>query len=63
MMLESHWARCPYCWEEIELDIDLSAGSQVYVEDCQVCCQPIVVHLRVDEDGETFEVDLVAENE
>jgi hypothetical protein len=26
--LESRAVQCPYCWEEIELDLDLSAGSQ-----------------------------------
>ena len=62
--LESHTVQCPYCWEEIELDIDLSAGSQTYTEDCQVCCQPILVRLTVDEeDGENFEVSVEAENE
>jgi len=28
--LESRAVQCPYCWEEIELDLDLSAGSQTY---------------------------------
>ena len=32
---------CPYCWESFETQVDLSAGSFTYVEDCQVCCQPI----------------------
>lgn len=30
--------------------IDLSAGSQSYVEDCQICCQPMQVSF--DTDGE-----------
>lgn len=62
--LQSQPVQCPYCWEEIELDIDASGGSQTYVEDCQVCCQPILVRLTVDEDdGESFEVTVEAENE
>ena len=62
--LESRTVQCPYCWEEIELDSDLSAGSQTYTEDCQVCGQPILVRLTVDEeDGENFEVSVEAENE
>ncbi len=31
--------------------LDLSAGSQNYVEDCQVCCQPIQLSVQVYEDG------------
>lgn len=41
---------CPYCGEAIELTVDPSAGSAAYVEDCQVCCQPMQV--RIDVDGE-----------
>jgi predicted RNA-binding Zn-ribbon protein involved in translation (DUF1610 family) len=38
---------CPYCGEEILVRADLSAGSQAYVEDCQVCCQPMTVSVSV----------------
>lgn len=50
---------CPYCGESIPLQVDVSAGSQSYVEDCQVCCQPFQVTVRV-EDGELQEVALAA---
>lgn len=62
-MLEEAEVTCPYCWETIVLEVDLSAGSQTYTEDCSVCCQPIVVRLQVDEDGETFAVDALSEND
>jgi hypothetical protein len=42
---------CPYCNEPILVRLDLSAGSQSYVEDCQVCCQPIQIGVAVAEDG------------
>jgi len=42
---------CPYCGEVINVRLDLSAGSQSYVEDCQVCCQPIQMAVSVGEDG------------
>lgn len=33
--------QCPYCGEEIEITLDPgSGGSQEYVEDCEVCCNP-----------------------
>jgi hypothetical protein len=40
---------CPYCWESYETQVDLSAGSFTYVEDCQVCCQPIELGVEVAE--------------
>ena len=49
---------CPYCGEVFETSADPSAGMCSYVEDCQVCCQPIDMELRVDEAG-TFQ-ELVA---
>jgi len=42
---------CPYCGEAFETQADASSGSCTYVEDCQVCCQPIEMELHVDEDG------------
>jgi hypothetical protein len=44
--------QCPYCGEAFETAVDLSAGSFQYVEDCQVCCQPIELAGEVDEDGQ-----------
>jgi transcription elongation factor Elf1 len=38
-----HFFQCPYCWEEISLLLDPSIALQSYVEDCEVCCNPIEV--------------------
>lgn len=43
---------CPYCGERIALLIDVSAGNQEYIEDCQVCCRPISLSVTVGEQGE-----------
>jgi hypothetical protein len=40
--------QCPYCGEHFQTLADYSAGAAVYVEDCQICCQPIEVSLTVD---------------
>lgn len=61
-MLEETPVTCPYCWEQILLELDLSAGSADYTEDCQVCCQPILVHLRVEGEEGVYEVTVEAEN-
>ncbi|HKE96901.1 MAG TPA: CPXCG motif-containing cysteine-rich protein [Povalibacter sp.] len=34
---------CPHCGETILLFLDLSVESQSYIEDCSVCCQPMMV--------------------
>ena len=43
---------CPWCGEVLEVAVDLSAGrAQKYVEDCQVCCRPVVLIVRFDFEG------------
>ncbi len=46
---------CPFCGEAITIVVDPSAGSQSYVEDCQVCCQAMQVHVEA-ADGELLSV-------
>ncbi|PNQ73860.1 CPXCG motif-containing cysteine-rich protein [Hanstruepera neustonica] len=36
-----HFYTCPYCWETVSLMLDSSIPSQQYIEDCEVCCNPI----------------------
>ena len=38
---ESAEITCPHCWESLTIMLDLSLPAQDYIEDCQVCCQPI----------------------
>jgi hypothetical protein len=52
---------CPYCWERIEIALDLSVDTQQQVEDCSVCCRPIVVRYSA-ADGELSSLDVAAEN-
>ena len=51
-LLDGYLIGCPYCGEEIELLIDASAGEQDYIEDCQVCCKPINVSIKLDSEGD-----------
>jgi len=41
-MLE-HEFQCPYCWENISMILDTSVVKQTYIEDCEVCCNPIEI--------------------
>jgi len=36
-----HAFSCPYCWQPISVLLDPSVPEQSYIEDCEVCCNPI----------------------
>jgi hypothetical protein len=42
---------CPYCGEVIGLLVDPSVPRQNYIEDCEVCCQPMAIRAVVHDDG------------
>lgn len=43
---------CPWCGEPNAVALDPGSGpAQEYVEDCQVCCRPWVVHVTYDDNG------------
>jgi transcription elongation factor Elf1 len=46
-----HTFECPYCGAQISMLLDLSAEVQQYIEDCEVCCNPIEVVIRVRDDA------------
>jgi len=45
-----HFFTCPYCWERISMLLDPDMSGEVYVEDCQVCCNPIEIVFEMRED-------------
>ncbi|NVK41924.1 MAG: CPXCG motif-containing cysteine-rich protein [Oceanospirillaceae bacterium] len=49
--LEEVFLQCPYCGEPISVLVDCSEAQQQYVEDCQVCCNPILLSVDVDDSG------------
>ena len=42
---------CPYCGEGIDVLIDHQEAGHQYIEDCQVCCKPIIFDVAVDSVG------------
>jgi hypothetical protein len=50
-ILDEQLISCPYCGETITVLIDTSLDEQNYIEDCQVCCRPIVLDVSVANDG------------
>lgn len=49
--MEEHEDYCPCCGEPITLLIDPSVDQQEYVEDCEVCCRPMIVTVTVSPAG------------
>ncbi|MBY6196657.1 CPXCG motif-containing cysteine-rich protein [Vibrio hangzhouensis] len=41
---------CPYCGEAFETSIDCSVEHQEYIEDCHVCCRPILFEVTLESD-------------
>ena len=42
-----HYFDCPHCWENQLKMIDSSVEIQKFIEDCEVCCNPIEFDLVV----------------
>lgn len=61
--MEEYDIDCPYCGESINILIDCSVPDQQYVEDCQVCCSPILISVSLDADSNIETVSVRAENE
>ena len=53
---------CPYCGETLHVLLDQQEAGHEYVEDCQVCCKPIIFAVWLDSLGE-LSVSVRDENE
>ena len=58
--MNEYFFQCPHCWEEVSILVDVSVSSQSYIEDCEVCCNPIQFYVSVEE-GEvsSFQADSI----
>lgn len=45
--MKEYFFSCPYCLEGISMLIDTSVHHQEYIEDCEVCCNPITVIVEI----------------
>jgi len=62
-MLDEVTIDCPYCGERFVTLIDTSVDQQQYVEDCQVCCSPILFELSLDTISGEFTISVRREND
>ena len=49
-----HYFQCPYCWEDISMLLDSSLVNEEYIEDCEVCCNPIQIQFSTSQQEITF---------
>jgi hypothetical protein len=62
LLIQRETVTCPCCWQAIEITLDLSAGDQTYIEDCSVCCRPLVISFQTDGDA-LAAIEVTAESE
>ena len=60
-MIEQYFD-CPHCWQNQIKLIDPSINSQVFIEDCEVCCNPLEFKISVSHNViESFTVDIIGQ--
>ncbi len=42
-----HYFDCPHCWENLLKMIDPSVSNQSFIEDCEVCCNPLEFTIEI----------------
>ena len=47
---------CPCCGESVSVLVDISLGAQEYIEDCEVCCRPMIITVQLSEEEEDLVV-------
>ncbi len=52
--MEEYFFNCPHCFTEVSVMVDPSIPVQQYIEDCERCCNPLEITVRIEE-GEVAE--------
>ena len=45
-LIQEAFVDCPWCGESFPTQIDTSQGDHEHIEDCTVCCSPILVSVE-----------------
>jgi Cysteine-rich CPXCG len=53
-LLSEELVQCPFCWESFTILVDRSVEHQEYVEDCFICCRPILFDVACDGENITI---------
>ena len=52
-----HFFQCPYCWEKVSILLDPSVNETSYIEDCEVCCNPLEINVQFT-NAELMDIDI-----
>lgn len=59
---EEVFFQCPYCWQKISMLLESYYPNQEYIEDCEVCCRPILISYQKNAD-EDISIDVKSLND
>ena len=62
-MLPTATYACPHCGETVETLLDPDTAGDSLIEDCPVCCRPIVLTVAIDDQGGVRLAEVRPENE
>ena len=62
-LVEEVLITCPYCGSPMIVEADCTGGDQRFFEDCQTCCAPVAIHMRVGDDGALLDLVAMREDE
>tara|TARA_Y100000768_G_C23457710_1_gene442259 strand:- start:5 stop:187 length:183 start_codon:yes stop_codon:yes gene_type:complete len=55
-MLEYSFS-CPHCWQDQLKMVDPSIENQIFIEDCEICCNPLEFNIVINQNTvESFKV-------
>ncbi len=60
-MNESLSIECPHCGETFPLALDAGEGSAEFTVDCEICCRPMTVVVRIGDNGEIEDLAIAPE--
>jgi hypothetical protein len=62
-LIQTFGQECPYCGTGFTVEVDNTTVHHEMVEDCRICCAPILIRIERDYSGEITQVLVSKENE
>lgn len=50
---------CPHCDQEFQIPFDVDEGASEFIVDCEICCRPMTVKVRV-RGGDVASIEITA---
>ncbi|MFD2166835.1 CPXCG motif-containing cysteine-rich protein [Thalassotalea euphylliae] len=55
--------KCPHCGHHLHVLLDPTAGDQDYYDECPACCSDIHLNMHIDEEHQSIELSVDADDE